>query len=467
MNQAYSFACFKGSYIHQLLLCVAWLSCIQDVVTSLMQVDYQRLSPTPEHTDLPRSGVFDPIEIAPTAIPNYTSHGEPSNPVYPALPPPYDPILSGKCPVNFDDISIIMERTAFDCAQMFAPFVANVICCPQVTSLVRIAQGYYSKSSDKLVLQNENAKDCMSDIFSILSSKGASSNLSTLCSIVPKNLTGGSCPVKSGIEFERIVNGSKLLSACSSVDPLKESCRPTCQPAIAEAALHLSTGDLSVADAKIMAGRPSHVDVINDCKGVAYAWLSRNLSPDAANKAFRILSACKVNKACPLEFEQPFEVIKACKNVAASSPTCCSSLNTYIEGMQNQMLITNKQAILCSTMFGSLLRKGGVMSNVYHLCDVDLKDFSLQVNDDRPGCLLPSLPADVDYNNLTGFGFTCDSSDNIEAPWPLSSTFTSFSFCASEMSLPARPTSGTWKHSGVLEFLVFFFMQFIFSVFLR
>lgn len=31
-------------------------------------------------------------------------------------------------------------------------------------------------------------------------------------------------------------------------------------------------------------------------------------------------------------------------------------------------------------MFGSMLRKGGVMTNVYELCDVDLKDFSIQGN---------------------------------------------------------------------------------------
>lgn len=83
---------------------------------------------------------------------------------------------------------------------------------------------------------------------------------------------------------------------------------------------------------------------------------------------------------CPLDFEQPAEVIKDCRNVAAPSPSCCSSLNTYIAGVQKQMLITNKQAIICATMFGSMLRKGGVMANVYELCDVDLKDFSIQGN---------------------------------------------------------------------------------------
>ena len=86
-------------------------------------------------------------------------------------------------------------------------------------------------------------------------------------------------------------------------------------------------------------------------------------------------NACAV---CPLSFKEPTEVINACRNVAAPSPSCCSSLNTYIAGIQKQMLITNKQAIICATLFGSMLRRGGVITNVYELCDVDLKDFSIQ-----------------------------------------------------------------------------------------
>ena len=42
------------------------------------------------------------------------------------------------------------------------------------------------------------------------------------------------------------------------------------------------------------------------------------------------------------------------------------------------MLITNRQAILCASFLGSMLRKGGVLTDIYELCDVDLKDFSLQ-----------------------------------------------------------------------------------------
>ena len=79
-----------------------------------------------------------------------------------------------------------------------------------------------------------------------------------------------------------------------------------------------------------------------------------------------------------LGFNQPSKVIKACRNVIAPNPSCCSSLNTYIVEIQKQMLITNRQAIVCATMIGSILRKGGVMTNVYELGDVDLKDFSIQ-----------------------------------------------------------------------------------------
>lgn len=82
--------------------------------------------------------------------------------------------------------------------------------------------------------------------------------------------------------------------------------------------------------------------------------------------------------ACPLVFNDPSEVIKACHNVDIPNHSCCKSLNAYITDIQRQMLITNRQAINCATFFGSMLKKGGVMTNIYELCDVDLKDFSLQ-----------------------------------------------------------------------------------------
>ncbi|KAJ9701641.1 hypothetical protein PVL29_006839 [Vitis rotundifolia] len=368
----------KGSLCGQFFLFTIWLSSFQDVVGLLTLVEYSHVSSTTELANPPNTDLFEPIEISPAVFPHLPSPTESFPPMYPSFPATYEPVLTGKCPVNFSAISSILNKTASDCSLPLASLVGNVICCPQFSSLLHIFQGYYSTNSDKLVLQDGMANDCFSDIISILASRGANSTIPTICSVKSSNLTGGSCPIKDVSTFERIVNTSKLLEACSTVDPLKECCRPVCRPAIMDAAVQISVSHSVMSDNKNSLGETSHVDALNDCKGVVSSWLSRKLSADAANTTFRILSACKVNKVCPLNFSQPTDVIKACRNIAAPSPSCCSSLNTYIAGIQKQMLITNRQAIMCATMFGSMLQKGGVMTNIYELCDVDLKDFSLQ-----------------------------------------------------------------------------------------
>ncbi|KAK6914515.1 SPARK domain [Dillenia turbinata] len=411
---------------------------LHDVLALQAPFELTHISSASVLANEPSSGLFDPIEISPAVLPHYPIEGDPLPPMYPSFPTTYEPVLTGRCPVNFSVISSVMEKTASDCSQPFSAYVGNVICCPQFSSLVHIFQGFYATSSDSLVLQNEVANDCFTDVISILASRGANNTIPMLCSIKSSNLTGGACPVKDVSTFEKVINTSKLLEACSTVDPLKECCRPICQPAIAEAALQISLRQSTSNDNNTVSGG----DPFIDCKGVVYSWLSRKLAPDAFNTAFRILSSCKVNKVCPLTFKQPSEIIQACRNVAAPSPSCCSSVNTYIAGIQRQMLITNKQAIICATTLASMLKKAGVMTNIYELCDVDLKDFSLQ------GCLLRSWPEDVVFDNTTGFSFTCDLSDNIGAPWPSSSSVSSFSFCAPEMSLPALPTSQTLKNTG-------------------
>ncbi|XP_059450510.1 uncharacterized GPI-anchored protein At1g61900 [Corylus avellana] len=459
----------KGSLCHQLLFIIIWLSSIQELVALQTPLEPTQIPSMSELASAPHTQLFDPIEISPAVIPHYPNPGEPLPPMFPTFPTRYEPVLTGKCPVNFSLISSLMDKTASDCSQPFAALVGNVICCPQLSSLLHIFQGFYSINSDKLVLQDAVANYCFTDIISILASRGANSTIPTLCSVKSLNLTGGSCPVNDVATFEKTVNTSKLLEACSTVDPLKECCRPVCQPAIMDAALQISGRQLTVNEYKNMEGELNHIDSLNDCKRVVYSYLSRKLTSDAANTAFRILSACKVNKVCPLSFKQPSEVIKACRNVAAPSPSCCSSLNTYVAGVQKQMLITNRQAIICATVFGSMLRKGGVMTNIYELCDVDLKDFSIQAYGQQ-GCLLRSLPADMIFDNATGFSFTCDLSDNIAAPWPSSSSISSVSLCAPEMSLPALPKSETLKNHGCgggeLELLVPIFSFFVLSTLL-
>ncbi|XP_011047725.1 PREDICTED: uncharacterized GPI-anchored protein At1g61900 [Populus euphratica] len=460
--------CLKGSLGHQFLLFIVWLSSFQVAVALQTLLEPSHVFSTSELATPPNFGIFGPIEISPAIFPSNPHPDESLAPMYPTFPTTYKPNLTGKCPVNFTALSNIIDKTASDCSQPLAALVGNVICCPQLGSLLHIFQGHYSVNSDKLVLQNAVADDCFSDIISILASRGANKTIPTLCSVKSLNLTGGLCPVKDVVNFEKIVNTSKLLEACSTVDPLKECCRPICQSAITEAALEMSRTQLTINDNEELVTEHNRNDPLSDCKGVVYSYLSRKLSADAANAAFRTVSACKVNKVCPLNFTRPLEVIKACRNVAAPSPSCCSSLNTYMAGIQNQMLITNKQAIICATVLGSKLRQGGVMTNVYELCDIDLKDFSIQAYRQQ-GCLLRSLPPDVILDNSTGFSFTCDLNDNIEAPWPSSSSISTLSLCAPEMSLPALPTSqikNPGNRGGELELLVPIFSFFIFSALL-
>ncbi|KAI4368301.1 hypothetical protein MLD38_016875 [Melastoma candidum] len=457
-----------GGLVHQFLLFVFYLSSLQDAVALEMDFHSSQTNSNTILADAPSAGILFPIEISPAIIPQYPIPNDSLPPMYPTFPTTYEPVLTGKCPVNFSRISDLLSKTASDCSQPLAPLVGNAICCPQFSSLAHIFQGYFGGESDKLIVPNSVAGDCFSDIMGILSSRGANVTLPALCSIKSSNLTGGSCPVTDVSPFEKMVNSSKLLDACGTVDPLKECCRPICQNAVLEAALLIS-GRSPASDNNDVPQESSRTDILNDCKGIVYSYMARKLSSDAANTAFRILSACKVNKVCPLDFKQPSEVIAACKKTGVSSPSCCGSLNAYIRGIQKQMLITNKQAIICATLFGSMLRKGGVMANVYEHCDVDLKDFSIQAYGQQ-GCLLRSLPSDVIFDNTTGYSFTCDLTDNIVAPWPSSSSVTSISLCAPEMSLPALPNSQTMKNKGDwgtrLDFIVPIFSFFILTAML-
>jgi len=49
------------------------------------------------------------------------------------------------------------------------------------------------------------------------------------------------------------------------------------------------------------------------------------------------------------------------------------------------------------------------------------------------GCLLRSLPTYVVFDYHIGVSFTCDLSDNIDAPWASSSSLSSLSTCASSI----------------------------------
>ncbi|KAL0388006.1 UNVERIFIED_CONTAM: putative GPI-anchored protein [Sesamum radiatum] len=220
--------------------------------------------------------------------------------MYPTYPSTYEPVLTGRCPVNFSAISSIMEKTASDCNQPLAAIVGNVLCCPQFSSLLHIFQGFYSTSSDNLVLQNAAADDCFKDIVSILASRGANSSIPTICSTKSSNLTGGSCPVKDINTFEKTVNTSKLLEACSSIDPLKECCRPICQPVIMEAALKISGMQSYMNDNKNAVGVSDQVNVLNDCKGWSFHGFHGNFLMIQQTKYSEDYLPAKLTKVCYL-----------------------------------------------------------------------------------------------------------------------------------------------------------------------
>jgi hypothetical protein len=283
--------CFVGTAYHWVVLFAVWLCTSQHVLS-------QKATLEPKDKFLlsdPPIGLFDPIDISPSVVPRNPDPVEPLSPMYPNYTS-YEPVLTGKCHVNFSALSYIMEKTASDCSIPLAPLVADVICCPQVNSLMHIFQAAYGSGNKTLVLNQASANACFSDVMSILASKGANTNIPELCTLRPSNLTDASCPVNDISSFEKIVNVSKLLGACSSVDPLKECCRPVCQPAIAEAAIHLSSGEASMFGSSGIPGNATGINVVSDCKGVVQSWLSMKLSSEEANSAFRVLSGCKVNK---------------------------------------------------------------------------------------------------------------------------------------------------------------------------
>jgi len=66
----------------------------------------------------------------------------------------------------------------------------------------------------------------------------------------------------------------------------------------------------------------------------------------------------------------------------------------------------------------------------WSLCKVSAFRFLTAALPKNTGCLLRSLPADVVFDNASGYSFTCDLNDNIPAPWPSSSSMSSYSICA-------------------------------------
>ncbi|GAY56779.1 hypothetical protein CUMW_174440 [Citrus unshiu] len=320
-------------------------------------------------------------EISPSAEPQ---------PFLPLLAPsPSTPIsnsslpkLSGLCTLNFSAAESFVSTTATDCWASFAPYLANVVCCPQFDATMVILMGQYSKYSGMLSLNTTNAQHCLSDFEKILETQGANRNLKKICSIHPANLTEASCPVVDANKFESIVDSSKILTACGKVDPVKECCQQVCQNAILDAARKIAMDG--------MVSMPENSTRIDDCKGIVFRWLASKLDPSSANSVLRALSNCKVNKDMA-------NVTKECGYTISNKTACCKAMESYVSHLQEQSFITNLQALNCAASLGMKLQKANVSQNIYDLCHINLKDFSLQASK------LPARPTAKPSQATAGF----------------------------------------------------------------
>ncbi|CAK9209318.1 unnamed protein product [Sphagnum jensenii] len=459
-----------------MLITVAGLLCQVECLTGHSRTSHQHksnpsLSPTWPPAESPGSSSV--VDLGPSAFPfspiYVPSEGPselfpfmaPSPLVVPVVSSPPPPMLTGHCPLNFSAVDETLKRTAADCPEPLALYLGSVICCPQLESVMQVSLGQHSLKSGTLALNSTEAEFCFSDTLSLLISLGANSSVAKLCSAQPANLTGGLCPVMRVKDFLQLVNTTRFLEACQSVDPLKECTEePVCQPVLNNIGIQMAVGLLHKSDQANQAIiEPGQQQVVNDCQNVALAWLASQLGPEKANMVLRNLISCKVNRECPLVFHEPSTVAKACACTdMPSNVTCCTALNHYLLELQRQMLITNLQALHCVTILASILQNMSVSANIYSLCQIQLNDFSLQ------GCLLSSLPSDIE-RNVSGIEFTCDLNDNIAAPWP-PPAFDSFALCSqAPVALPALPgVNGAYMYKGFRQRSLLLLVVFLFLI---
>ncbi|XP_031490836.1 uncharacterized GPI-anchored protein At1g61900-like isoform X1 [Nymphaea colorata] len=423
LNCLYCGQCKPWDVFHNYSLLVRYTSRSSQIDTVNKVQKHGAISPVPSPSST--SGAFMPL-LAPSPLAPYGNSSV--------------PLLSGMCTLNFSAAENMVAVTAVDCWGSFAPFLANVICCPQLQATLTVLIGQSSKTSGVLALETKHANYCLSDVQKILTSQGANENLQKICAIRPSNLTGGSCPITDVNEFESTVDLSKLLAACEKVDAVKECCSQVCQSAVSEAARRIALSDSSLSNPMGIPNSPPHSTTIDDCMRVVYRWLASRLDPDGAKQVLRRISNCNVNKACPLVFPTTKNISIDCGGVIGNQTACCKTLANYISHLQRQSFITNLQAVDCAALLGMQLQKANITGNIYELCHITLKDFTPQVGSQESGCLLPSLPSDATFDQSAGFSFTCDLNDNIAAPWP-SSSLVSTPSCNKSITLPALPTA--------------------------
>ncbi|GAB2298868.1 hypothetical protein Dimus_032946 [Dionaea muscipula] len=381
-------------------------------------------------------------EASDAFLPKISPEGEPE-PLMPFLAPsPLSPFtnytvpkLSGVCPLNFTAAISLMTLTSTDCLTLLAPYLANVVCCPQLEATLVILIGQSSKYTGALALNATLSKHCLSDFDQIMVSQGADNNLNQICQVQPSNLTGGSCPVQDIHEFDNSVDSSALLTACGKIDNVNECCTQVCQNAITDAAKKLASNSASTSISL------TSTKVVEDCRNIVLRWVASRLDASSAKEVLRGLSNCNVNNVCPLAFPDTRNVTNECGNGIRNQSACCSAVHSYMTHLQNQSFTTNLQALNCAASLGMKLQSRNVTKNIYNLCHVGLKQFSLQAGTQESGCLLQSLPSDVIFDQVAGITFLCDLNDNIPATWPTANQ--SPSSCNKTVKIPELPAAAS------------------------
>ncbi|KAH0653530.1 hypothetical protein KY290_031810 [Solanum tuberosum] len=369
------------------------------------------------------------------------------------------PKLSGHCAFNFTAADSILRTTATDCWSTLAPYIANVVCCPQFDASLVVLVGQASSQSQSLALNVTHARHCLSDVEQILESQGASEELLEICSVDPSNLTESSCPVIDVNEIKNSLDTSSLLTSCRKIDPTIECCNQVCQNAISAAAEVLAFRHKNVTTSNGAPDLSEKSTLINDCKSIVLRWMASKFDPSSANRIIRP-DSIKLDEAvlklelfwklkattCPLVFPDIKNISKECGEETSNQTSCCNALNSYLSHLQQQSFITNLQALTCATLLGKKLQEANIISNIFDLCHVNLKDFSLQ----ESGCLLPSLPTDLTYDQTSGIGIICDLNDNVAAPW--SSPYSgAASTCNKTAALPELPKATSSQLSKGME----------------
>ncbi|KAF5760493.1 putative uncharacterized GPI-anchored protein-lke [Helianthus annuus] len=440
----------KLSFLFLLIFCFSDTRCSSRQNSLLFDTKVDNMMPliSPTGNPQPLYPLLAPSPLSPFTITNNTA-----------------PKLSGRCTLDFDAIDAMMSMTAIDCFTVFAPYLANVVCCPQFEATLVILIGQSSKKTKTLSLNSTLAKHCLSDYDQILMGQGANNSLQQICAIGPSNLTEASCPVKDVDGFEKMVNTSKILANCGKIDLVNECCKETCQNALTEAAKDLASVSSYDFDAMGIR-RPSGISnrVINDCKNIALRWLASKLEPVRAKEVLRGLATCNLNKVCPLVLPNVGPVARGCGDEISNQTSCCTAMEGYVSHLQKQSFLTNLQALNCAASLGKKLQKENITKDVYKLCHISLQDFSLQANGmQESGCLLPSLPSDATFDRYSGVSFLCDLNDHIPAPWPSLSHLPPSS-CNKTIKIPALPAAASGQkglYNDDVTFLLLCVMTFV------